>query len=314
MNSLADSGSGGLRYGMNHAFTPAKLSRRMATFMLAYMVFLSSACSPVQKNFIATADQDNATGGAKPMTVELPQDPRETAFMAAVGVLPPEQALATSAAFASDKEHFFTMLSAAETESASAGELLQLVDKTHSLAADYEPADLVSLNDYKLQVSRNDLHLRRVIMNAVLAMDQAARAEGVTLVFSSAYRSYNYQAGLFARYAGQHGEAQADRFSARPGHSQHQLGTAIDFGSIDDTFAETEAGKWMADNAWRFGFSLSYPQGMEELTGYIWESWHFRYLTVAGARIEREYFGGIQQYFLEFLAEYRRIFTAVPAL
>ena len=248
------------------------------------------------------------------MTVELPQDPRETAFMAAVGVLPPEQALATSAAFASDKEHFFSMLTAAETESASAGELLQLVDKTHSLAADYEPADLVSLNDYKLRVSRNDLRLRRVIMDAVLAMDQAARAEGITLVFSSAYRSYTYQSGLFTRYAGQYGEAQADRFSARPGHSQHQLGTAIDFGSIDDTFAETEAGKWMADNAWRFGFSLSYPQGMEERTGYIWESWHFRYLTVAGARIEREYFGGIQQYFLEFLAEYRRIFTAVPAL
>jgi D-alanyl-D-alanine carboxypeptidase len=247
------------------------------------------------------------------MTIELTQDPRETAFMAAVGVLPPEQALATSAAFAADKKHFFTLLSAAEAESASAGELLQLVDKRHGLAADYEPADLVSLNDYKLRVSRNDLRLRQAIMDAVLAMDQAARADGITLVFSSAYRSYTYQSGLFTRYAGQYGEAQADRFSARPGHSQHQLGTAIDFGSIDDTFAETAAGKWMADNAWRFGFSLSYPQGMEELTGYIWESWHFRYVTIAGTRIERDYFGGIQQYFLEFLAEYRRIFTAASA-
>jgi D-alanyl-D-alanine carboxypeptidase len=150
-------------------------------------------------------------------------------------------------------------------------------------------------------------------MDAVLSMDQAARADGVTLVFSSAYRSHSYQAGLFARYADQYGEAQADRFSARPGHSQHQLGTAIDFGSIDDTFAETAAGKWMADNAWRFGFSLSYPQDMEELTGYIWESWHFRYITKPGAHIERDYFGGIQQYFLEFLTEYRRSFTAAPA-
>ncbi len=247
------------------------------------------------------------------MTNEAPQDPRETAFMAAVGVLPPEQALATSAAFAVDKERFFTLLAAAEAESTSAGEFLQLVDKNHGLASDYEPADLVSLNDYKLQVSRNDLRLRRAIMDAVLAMDQAARADGVTLVFSSAYRSYDYQAGLFARYADQFGETQADRFSARNGHSQHQLGTAMDFGSIDDSFAETVAGKWMADNAWRFGFSLSYPQGMEELTGYIWESWHFRYITVPGTLIERDFFGGIQQYFLEFRAEYRRGFTATPA-
>jgi D-alanyl-D-alanine carboxypeptidase len=247
------------------------------------------------------------------MSPEKPQDPRETAFMAAVGVLPPEQALATSAAFAADKERFFTLLAEAETESAKAGDLLQLVDKIHGLAADYEPADLVSLNDYKLRVSRNDLRLRKAIMDSVLAMDQAARADGVNLVFSSAYRSYSYQDGLFARYAGQYGEAQADRFSARPGHSQHQLGTAIDFGSIDDSFAETEAGKWMAGNAWRFGFSLSYPRDMEELTGYIWESWHFRYITVPGARIEADFFGGIQQYFLEFLAEYRRSFTATPA-
>jgi D-alanyl-D-alanine carboxypeptidase len=233
--------------------------------------------------------------------------------MAAVEVLPPEQALATSAAFAADKERFFALLAEAESESASAGELLQLVDKRHGLPADFEPADLVSLNDLGLRVSRNDLRLRQAIMDAVLALDRAARADGITLVFSSTYRSYTYQAGLFNRYAGQYGEAQADRFSARPGHSQHQLGTAIDFGSIDDTFAETAAGKWMANNAWRFGFSLSYPQGMEALTGYIWESWHFRYITVPGARIERDYFGGIQQYFLEFLTEYRRSFTAAPA-
>lgn len=247
------------------------------------------------------------------MAIQAPQDPREPAFMAAVGVLPPEQALATSVAFAADRQRFFSLLAEAEAESASAGELLQLVDKTYGLTADYEPTELVSLNNYKLRVSRNDLQLRHAIMDAVLAMDQAARADGVALVFSSAYRSYHYQDGLFTRYAGQHGEAQADRFSARPGHSQHQLGTAIDFGSIDDTFAETAAGKWMAENAWRFGFSLSYPQDMEERTGYIWESWHFRYITVPGARIERDFFGGIQQYFLEFLTEYRRGFTAAPA-
>jgi zinc D-Ala-D-Ala carboxypeptidase len=285
-----------------------------AGLILAAMVILALSCRPAQDDTgAATTGQGSAEGNVRLMAAETPQDARETAFMAAIDVLPPEQALATSAAFMADKERFFALLAEAEAESANAGELLQLVDKTHDLPADFEPADLVSLNDYKLQVSRNDLRLRRAIMDAVLAMDQAAKTAGVTLVFSSAYRSYSYQDSLFARYAGQYGEAQADRFSARPGHSQHQLGTAIDFGSIDDSFAETAAGKWMADNAWRFGFSLSYPQGMEERTGYIQESWHFRYITVPGARIERDFFGGIQQYFLEFLAGYRRIYTAGPA-
>jgi D-alanyl-D-alanine carboxypeptidase len=287
----------------------------VASLILAVMVIPALACSPARKDAEARngAGRETTEGGGTSMVHETPQDPRETAFMAAVGALPPEQALATMAAFAAEKERFFILLAEAAAESEEAGDLLQLVDKTHGLASDFEPADLVSLNDYKLQVSRNDLSLRKAIMDSVLAMDQAARAEGVTLVFSSAYRSYTYQDGLFARYAGQYGEAQADRFSARPGHSQHQLGTAIDFGSIDDSFAGTAAGKWMAENAWRFGFSLSYPQGMEELTGYIWESWHFRYITVPGARIEADFFGGIQQYFLEFLAEYRRSFTATPA-
>ena len=125
------------------------------------------------------------------MAIQAPQDPREPAFMAAVGVLPPEQALATSAAFAADRQRFFSLLAEAEAESASAGELLQLVDKTYGLTADYEPTELVSLNNYKLRVSRNDLQLRHAIMDAVLAMDQAARADGVALVFSSAYSSYH---------------------------------------------------------------------------------------------------------------------------
>jgi zinc D-Ala-D-Ala carboxypeptidase len=270
---------------------------RLAGLIQASILVLMLACSPAQKPSTA------------PEPEPLP-DPRELAFMAALGVLPPEQALAATAIFAADKERFFNLLAAAESESALAGDLLLLIDKSHGLAAEFEPADLVPLSDYNLRVSRNDLRLRRAIIDAVLALDRAARAEGLTLVFSSAYRSYQHQANLFSRYSGQFGEAEAGRFSARPGHSQHQLGTAVDFGSIDDSFASTAEGRWMSANAWRFGFSLSYPQNMEEFTGYIWESWHYRYITVPGALLEREYFGGIQQYFLAFLVEYRKSFTA----
>ena len=119
---------------------------------------------------------------------------------------------------------------------------------------------------------------------------------------SSAYRSFDYQDRLYRRHVDQVGREAADLVSARPGHSQHQLGTAIDFGSISDGYGETANGRWVAQHAWRFGFSLSYPAGATDRTGYSYEPWHFRYIGRVGTRLEREFFGGQQQALLEFLA------------
>lgn len=234
-----------------------------------------------------------------------PERPELARARAALAVLPADVGSKVQTAIEAAPDRFFGLIGEAQAESARAGDLLALVDKRHPLPAGYVPPDLVSLNGYQLQVSRKDLRLRKAIITAVEEMDAAAKRDGVTLVFSSSYRSFEYQDGLFKRYAAAHGEAEASRFSARPGMSQHQLGTAIDFGSIDDSFAQTRAGAWLAANAWRYGFSLSYPQGMEAVTGYIWESWHYRYITKPAALLERDYFGGIQQYLLEFIAAYR---------
>ena len=182
---------------------------------------------------------------------------------------------------------------------------LTLVDKSHLLGADYVPPDLVSLGAYRLSVSRNDLTLRKAIMPEVLAMAAAAKADGVTLLFSSSYRSYEYQKEVYAREVETYGQAAADRESAHPGASQHQLGTAIDFGSITDEFAGTKAGRWLAAHAWEYGFTLSYPRGYEQVTGYRWESWHYRYITRPAARLQREFFDDVQQYLLEFLNDHR---------
>ncbi len=181
-------------------------------------------------------------------------------------------------------------------------DFLVLVDKQNRLPADYVPHDLVRLNEYsnRILLNRSDLSLRMVLMPDLLAMIEAAEQDGVSLLVSSTYRSYDYQAGLFQRNVERFGEERARTFSAEPGASQHQLGTAIDFGDITPAFAETAAGRWVRDNAHNFGFSLSYPQGFEELTGYIWEPWHYRWITRLGTEIEREFFGGIQQYLLEF--------------
>ena len=179
--------------------------------------------------------------------------------------------------------------------------LLRLLDKRHSLPSDYEPADLVHLDGTGLPVSRAGHRLRKPAFDSLVVMDKAARSEGISLLVSSSYRSYAYQSEVFSRNVAEMGKKEAERVSAAPGTSQHQLGTAIDFGSITDAFAETAASKWLAKNAGRFGFSLSYPKGQEGLTGYVWESWHYRYIGKDAVALGDEYFGGIQQYLMLFL-------------
>jgi D-alanyl-D-alanine carboxypeptidase len=185
-----------------------------------------------------------------------------------------------------------------------------LVDKSHALPPDSAPADLVSLNEYDISVNRNDLSLSRRIMPDLLAMVEAARIDGSELVVSSAFRSFEYQATVYGRNVKQYGQEQADRESAQPGKSQHQLGTTIDFGSITDAFGDTAPGRWLLANAWRFGFSLSYPEGYEELTGYRPEVWHYRYISRPAAILERRYFQSVQQYMLIFLDENRSLLEA----
>lgn len=180
--------------------------------------------------------------------------------------------------------------------------LRKLVDKGHSLPESYEPEDLVALRSgSSYSVSRSDLRLRAAAEASLSSMASAAKADGVTLVASSSYRSYAYQRTVYQRIVSELGQEAADRESARPGHSQHQLGLVVDFGSITDAFAGTAAGRWLVENAGRFGWSLSFPDGYEQVTGYRWESWHYRYVGTALAAFIEDYFGGIQQYALEFL-------------
>jgi D-alanyl-D-alanine carboxypeptidase len=182
--------------------------------------------------------------------------------------------------------------------------LRRLVDKQHGLPDGYEPGDLVALTGGSYQVSRRGLLLRSAAAEALETMAAAAKAEGVSLIASSAYRSYNYQAEVYARNVRESGQETADRESSRPGYSQHQTGLAVDFGSIDDSFAQTRAGRWILTNGSRFGWSLSFPDGYEEVTGYRWESWHYRYVGPDLASFIDTWFGGVQQYALRFIHEW----------
>jgi D-alanyl-D-alanine carboxypeptidase len=179
-----------------------------------------------------------------------------------------------------------------------------LVDKEHSLDSGYEPDDLIKLKNSSYMVNRNDLTLRSAAAASLDEMAQAAKEAGLTLLASSAYRSFEYQTTVYERNVREMGKTAADRESARPGHSQHQLGLVIDFGSIDDSFAKTEEGRWLSANASRYGWSLSYPEEYESLTGYRWESWHYRYVGKELASFIDTWFDGIQQYALRFIHEY----------
>ena len=186
--------------------------------------------------------------------------------------------------------------------------LLILADKQHFLSADYVPEDIVPLkpNDFYL-LNRNDLSLREPVEKALWVMAQAAKEEGITLVASSTYRSYDYQKTVYERNVRQMGKEAADRESAAPGTSQHQLGTVVDFGSITDEFIETPAGQWLDKNASDYGWSLSFPQGYEDVTGYRWECWHYRYIGTEATAFQKKWFSNIQQFMMEFIHAWKSV-------
>lgn len=205
-----------------------------------------------------------------------------------------------------DSQEFLADLQQVLAEDAD--NLLTLVDKQHYLAADFVPADIVALkaNDFYL-LNRNDLSLRVPVEKSLREMGSAAKADGINLVVSSTYRSYDYQKNLYERNVRQLGKEVADRESAPPGASQHQLGVAVDFGSITDDFAQTKQGRWLASNAGKYGWSLSFPDGYEDVTGYRWECWHYRYIGVTAVEFQKKWFSDVQQFMLEFIHAWKTV-------
>jgi len=156
-----------------------------------------------------------------------------------------------------------------------------LVDTILRVPKTYVPPDLVPVSDAGLGGS---MTVRLIMIDDLRAMADAATAAGAPLGVDSAYRSYAEQKVVFDRWVAQLGYAKALTVSARQGHSEHQLGLAIDFKSKNDgspfngDWGTTPAGIWMAAHAWEYGFVMSYPKGDSKLTCYAYEPWHFRYV------------------------------------
>ena len=128
------------------------------------------------------------------------------------------------------------------------------------------------------------------MMSAFNQMAAAAKADGLNIYIVSGFRSYNFQKNLYNNYVKRDGAAEADTYSARAGHSEHQSGLAADLNSVDNSFAYTPEAIWLAGNCYKYGFILRYPQGKTNETGYIYEPWHFRFVGTELA--EKLYNGG----------------------
>lgn len=128
------------------------------------------------------------------------------------------------------------------------------------------------------------IYLRDPAADAWDRMRGDASAQGVALTAISGYRSYSTQSSLYNGYVNQYGQAQADLISARPGYSEHQTGLTVDVGNpngacaLQACFETTPAGRWIANNGWKYGFIIRYPKGHTATTGYAYEPWHLRYV------------------------------------
>jgi len=156
-----------------------------------------------------------------------------------------------------------------------------IVDTISRLPKGYVPPDLVPVSRAGLSGGGS---IRLIAIADLKALAKAARKAGVRLAVKSAYRSEARQRATFAGWVRTSGVAEARRFSARAGHSEHQLGTAIDFMAAGGgspwtpAFARSRHPRWLAANAWRFGWILSYPAGAQAETCYGGEAWHYRYV------------------------------------
>ena len=149
-----------------------------------------------------------------------------------------------------------------------------IVNKTYGLPEDYKPLNPYNEtnSDWSIEMIDKDA------MNAFKSMQSDAAALNLNIYISSGYRGYNSQKRIYENYVLKDGKDAADTYSARPGYSEHQSGLCFDLNSVNDSFTNTNEGKWVNDNAYLYGFTIRFPKGKETETGYQYESWHLRYV------------------------------------
>lgn len=179
----------------------------------------------------------------------------------------------------SDKEHY---TDTKETDTNK--DLLMLVNKYNFLPKGYKPKDLENVRNW---YAYGENQIREEVYDHFIDMFNDAKKEGLTLIITSGFRDYELQEELYEDYKVDYGEEEANRIAAKPGFSEHQTGLCLDIATYDvimEEFEKTEEFKWMQKNAHKYGFILRYPKGKEHITGYDYESWHYRYVGIDTAK------------------------------
>lgn len=164
-------------------------------------------------------------------------------------------------------------------------DILVLVNKNNQLPRDYSPNDLETINEF---YAYQDKQVRSFVKEAFERLSEDALILGYKIIVSSAFRDYEYQNLLYQGYVEEKGKDYADRCSARPGHSEHQTGLSIDVTGTNldyNLFEESNEFEWMRDNAHLYGFIMRYPKGKEDITGFKYEPWHYRYVGLEVATL-----------------------------
>ncbi|MBO6052964.1 MAG: D-alanyl-D-alanine carboxypeptidase family protein, partial [Clostridia bacterium] len=160
-----------------------------------------------------------------------------------------------------------------------------VVNKTYGLPAGYNPG------------------VDPVAKAALDRMFEAAEQDGIKLWVESGFRSYELQGTIYNNYVSREGQAAADRYSARPGHSEHQTGLSFDLNSFDMNFGSTPEGRWLSEHCWDYGFILRYPADKEDITAFMAEPWHVRYVGEDVAKTLKEN-GQVLEEFLDITSAY----------
>jgi len=166
-----------------------------------------------------------------------------------------------------------------------ASSIWAVVNKGRRLPSSYVPSGLQAPPiPLRYGSSLTAMQVRSDTAQALGRMYQAGLTAGIKLMLASGYRSYDFQVSVHDGYVQSSGAQAADTYSARPGFSEHQTGLAADLGSVDgqctldQCFGDTPAGQWLAANCYKYGFIIRYPKDKENLTGYVYEPWHVRYV------------------------------------
>lgn len=276
-------------------------SMKKIIFVIAASLIMLSGCSQVQdwsENLFDQKQQETKEEPKQQSPGNQPeQEEQEQAPTSEEEAVPPELQL---------ESQYFNDVKVVDGKQViqNPSNLLALVNKEYALD-EYKPSDLVR-PEVPFVFGNQELEKAYLRKEAAVQLEEMfadAKSQGILLTAISGYRSYEYQKMLLEREIAQFGEEKAVMAVAPPGQSEHQSGLAMDISSqsnnfqVNIEFADTKEGKWLAENAYKFGFILRYPEDKVSVTKYQYEPWHFRYVGKDAAKVIHENDWSLEEYF-----------------